>query len=289
MNYNYLRYFSVLAELEHYTLAAARLGLSQPSLSSAIRHLENELGVNLFEKAGRNIRLTKEGRYFRQKVDAVLAELNEATQTLAASRDSAPIVLRVGFISGTLGGTAAGEIVRYLQQEKRARFRLVEDSAENLLDLVRQEKLDMAIVDEGSRDRSLHFRKLKEQDFFAAVPKGHPLAEMESVRAQDLSQYPQIFFHFNMEESFTDWATHAPSTDSILCQVNTAGAALALVAAGAGIAVVPETCLIPREDIVYIPLENRHQALYMCILYDKWLDTPIWDFVEQLVKALRGR
>ena len=62
MNYNYLRYFSVLAQVEHYTLAAARLGISQPSLSSAIHHLETELGgVKLFEKVGRNIRLTEEG------------------------------------------------------------------------------------------------------------------------------------------------------------------------------------------------------------------------------------
>ena len=53
MNYNVLRYFSVLAQVEHYTVAAARLGISQPSLSSAIHNLENELGgVKLFEKAG---------------------------------------------------------------------------------------------------------------------------------------------------------------------------------------------------------------------------------------------
>ena len=63
MNYNYLRYFSVLAQEEHYTLAAARLGISQTSLSSAINHLETELGgIKVFEKVGRNIRLTEEGR-----------------------------------------------------------------------------------------------------------------------------------------------------------------------------------------------------------------------------------
>ena len=60
MNYNYLRYFSVLAQVEHYTLAAEQLGISQPSLSSAIRNLERDLGgVQLFEKTGRNIRLTE--------------------------------------------------------------------------------------------------------------------------------------------------------------------------------------------------------------------------------------
>ncbi|MBO5837576.1 MAG: LysR family transcriptional regulator, partial [Oscillospiraceae bacterium] len=89
MNYNYLRYFSVLAQVEHYTLAAARLGISQPSLSSAIHNLEDELGgVKLFEKVGRNIRLTEEGRYYQEKVDAALRELYMASRTLQDSRIS---------------------------------------------------------------------------------------------------------------------------------------------------------------------------------------------------------
>ena len=91
MNYNYLRYFSVLAEVEHYTLAAARLGISQPSLSSAIHNLENDLGgVKLFEKVGRNIRLTGEGKFYKEKVDAALQELHTASMMLRDSRSSAP-------------------------------------------------------------------------------------------------------------------------------------------------------------------------------------------------------
>ena len=98
MNYNYLRYFSVLAQVEHYTLAAARLGISQPSLSSAIHALEDELGgVKLFEKAGRNIRLTEEGRYYQEKVDAALNELNAASVVLRDSMASAPVVIRLVF------------------------------------------------------------------------------------------------------------------------------------------------------------------------------------------------
>ena len=86
MNYNYLRYFSVLAREEHYTLAAARLGISQPSLSSAINHLETELGdVKLFEKVGRNIRLTDEERLLLAKVIWVEAqgECEEGQQAVA--------------------------------------------------------------------------------------------------------------------------------------------------------------------------------------------------------------
>ena len=139
MNYNYLRYFSVLAQLEHYTLAAARLGISQPSLSSAIHHLEEELGdVRLFEKVGRNIRLTEEGRYFQERVDAALKELNEASNTLRDSRTSAPVIIRLGVVSGTLDSTVAKEILSHIRQNDRIRFRLTESSAEELMDLVRE-------------------------------------------------------------------------------------------------------------------------------------------------------
>ena len=139
MNYNYLRYFSVLAQVEHYTLAAARLGISQPSLSSAIHHLEDELGgVRLFEKVGRNVRLTEEGRYFQEKVDSALKELNTASVTLRQSKVSAPVLIRLGMVSGTVHGTVSNEIATYLRQNERIRFRLTEGSAEELMDMVRE-------------------------------------------------------------------------------------------------------------------------------------------------------
>lgn len=288
MNYNYLRYFSVLAQVEHYTLAAARLEISQPSLSSAIHHLENELGVKLFEKVGRNIRLTEQGRYFRKKVDAAMAELSVATQTLKASQERAPIVLRVGYVSGALEGTVAGLVADYVREVPRARFQLMEDSSETLMDLMRREKLDMAIVDITDRDRSLHFRKLRQRNFYAAVPKDHPLIEYGTISPQMLQDYPQIVFNYQMDRSFGVWAEGTPPAEHVLCQVNTAQSALDLVAAGVGVAVIPESCVVEREDVGYVPLTNWHQALYLCILYDKWLDPPIWEFVERVVKAVRA-
>ena len=288
MNYNYLRYFSVLAQLEHYTLAAARLGISQPSLTSAIHHLEDELGgIRLFEKVGRNIRLTEEGRYYQEKVDAALRELHTASATLRESKISAPVVIRMGVISGTLGGTAARLIAEYTKTNDRIRFRLTESSAEDLMDLVRQEKLDMAIVDTTDRDRSLHFRKLCQRNFWAALPAGHPLTEYDTLAPQQLSQEPQVTFNYDIENSFGQWASGIGSEEQILCTVNTAQAALDLVATGVGVAVIPGDCIPNREDVTCVPIKNWHQALYMCILYDKWLEPPIWDFVEKLVKAIR--
>ena len=289
MNYNYLRYFSVLAQVEHYTLAAARLGISQPSLSSAIHHLEAELGnVRLFEKAGRNVRLTEEGRYYQEKVDAALKELNTASMTLRESKVSAPVLIRLGVVSGTVGGTVSQEIAAYLKQNDRIRFRLTESSAEELLDMVRQEKLDMAIVDMTDRDRTLHFRKLCRRNFCAALPCDHPLSSNEILTPQQVSQQPQIVFNYDIENTFGQWANGISADEQIVCTVNTAQAALDLVSAGVGICVVPDDCIQPRENVRFVPIENWHQALYMCILYDKWLEPPVWTFVERLVKVIRA-
>ena len=289
MNYNYLRYFSVLAQVEHYTLAAARLGISQPSLSSAIHHLEEELGgVKLFEKVGRNIRLTEEGRYYQEKVDFALRELNTASVTLRDSKVSAPVFIRMGVVSGTLGGTVARHIAAYISQNERIRFQLTESSAEELMDLVRQEKLDMAMVDTTNRDRSLHFRKLCQRNFYAALPGSDPLAKQEFVLPQQLSAKPQVALNHMTENSFGQWAEGLGGSENILCTVNTAQAALDLVEARVGFCLVSQDCLQARKGISFVPVKNWHQALYMCILYDKWLEPPIWNFVEGLVKTIRS-
>ena len=290
MNYNYLRYFSVLAQVEHYTLAAARLGISQPSLSAAINHLETDLGgVKLFEKVGRNIRLTEEGRYYQEKVDAALNELNTASMTLRESMSSAPVVIRMGLVSGTLSGTVAQQIHEYSRQNDRIRFRLTESSAEDLMDLVRQEKLDMAIVDTTNRDRSLHFRKLSQRDFCVALPLDHPLAGNDFIIPQQIAQESQVVFNYDMENTFEQWASGTPTEERIVCTVNTAQAALDRVAAGVGICVIPNESRQPHPALRFVPLKNWHQALYMCILYDKWLEPPVWGFVELLVKAIRKK
>ena len=288
MNYNYLRYFSVLAQVEHYTLAAARLGISQPSLSSAINHLENELGgIKLFEKVGRNIRLTEEGRFYQEKVDAALHELNSASMTLRSSKDSAPVVIHMGVVSGALGRVMAGELAAYIRQNDRIRLQLTESSAEDLMDLVRQEKLDMAIVDTTNRDRSLHFRKLCQRDFCVALPAKHPLAQSEFLLPQQIAGESQVVFNYDIEKSFSHWAIGDANEEKVLCTVNTAQLALELVAAGVGVCILSDECVQQRDDVRFVPLRTWHQALYMCILYDKWLEPPIWDLEEKLVRVIR--
>ena len=287
MNYNVLRYFSVLAEMESYTKAAARLGISQPSLSSAIHNLEGDLGgVILFERVGRNIRLTQEGRFYQQKVNSALSELHEASIMLREKRENAPVVIRLGFVSGALNGFVADKIQEYCCQHSRVRFLLTEHSAEALMDLVRQEKLDMAIVDYTERDRSLHFRKLMERNLCVAMAETHPLAGSESLEPRDVISEPQIVINYNVENSFGQWASGKPTDENIICTVNTVQSALDMVSVGIGITFIPDECIQKRKGIRYIPLKNWRQALYMCILYDKWLQPLVWDFREMIIRGI---
>ena len=253
MNYNYLLYFSVLAQTEHYTTAAARLGISQPALSSAIHNLENSLGgVRLFEKVGRNIRLTEEGRFYQQTVDESITKLHSASLLLRDSRSKAPVVIRMGVVSGTLDGILAREMVKYTRTNSRIRFHMTESSSEQLMDMVRQEKLDMAIVDSSDRDRSLHFRKLYERDFFVAVPLAHPLADRDFINPKDVVGERQVVFNYDVGRSFQEWTTGAPTDEAVVCTVDTARAALDLVANGMGIAFVPNECVENRPGIRFI-------------------------------------
>ena len=98
---------------------------------------------------------------------------------------------------------------------------------------------------------------------------------------------PQVAFHYNMDHIFEQWANGAE--EKVVCSVNTAQAALSMVGAGFGYCFVSQSCVQERDDVVFVPLENWHQALYMCILYDKWLEPPVWGFCEGLVKQFRNQ
>ena len=147
----------------------------------------------------------------------------------------------------------------------------------------------MAILDSTDRDRSLHFRKLFERDYFVALPSAHPLAERDSIEPREVVLEPQVVFNYNVAKSFKEWASGAPTDESVICTVDTAGLALDLVAAGIGIAFIPNECVEHHPGVRYVPLNNWHQALYMCILYDKWLEPPVWDFIEHVVKGFRAK
>ena len=93
MNLSQLYYFQKLAEVQHYTRASEELYITQPALSHAISALEDELGANLFQKDGRNMRLTEDGEAFKSQIDIALTAIDNAV---------AEVKSRHGLVSGTI-------------------------------------------------------------------------------------------------------------------------------------------------------------------------------------------
>ena len=98
MNLNHLSYFRVLAKLEHYTQAAEELSITQPSLSHAMSTLEKDLGTYLFEKQGRNIKLTKYGKIYFEYVDRALSELEKGEKKIRELTNVSTGPIELGYI-----------------------------------------------------------------------------------------------------------------------------------------------------------------------------------------------
>ena len=121
------------------------------------------------------------------------------------------------------------------------------------------------------------------------MPCAHPLADRSFIDPYEVVMEPQVVFNYNVGKSFKEWTTGAPADEAVICTVDTSRAALDLVAAGIGITFIPNECVENRPDVRYVPLRNWHQALYMCILYDKWLEPPVWEFIEGIVRIFRAK
>lgn len=146
MNLYHLRYFVQLAHTRHYTRAAEQLCITQPSLSHAISQLENELGLPLFEKTGRNTELTRFGEQFLECAERTLSTLDEGVEELKrVSRGEG--LIRLGLLR-TLGVDYVPDVVsRFLAANsgKKIRFTFETGMTNQLLDGLSERKYDMVL------------------------------------------------------------------------------------------------------------------------------------------------
>ena len=197
MNLDHLRYFKAIAECDHYGRAAEILHVSQPNLNYAVTQLESELGAPLFEKAGRNVRLTRYGRLFLQSVTESLQKLDESTRALQELGTGGGLVL-LGSIRKLAAQTVPELMHDFLAQpgQEGVRFELHTESgfSRDLLQAVAEERLDMAFVSHPGDPTVFECLPFKRSPFVVVVPPGHPLAEKESVTLTETLPYPYVYF-----------------------------------------------------------------------------------------------
>jgi LysR family hydrogen peroxide-inducible transcriptional activator len=187
MNLRDLRYLVALAEHKHFGRAAEASFVSQPTLSTQIRKLEEELGVALVERTPRKVLLTEVGREIAQRAREVLNEVEQIRQIARRTKDPESGTVRLG-IFPTLGPYLLPHVVpRIRERFPRLELLLVEEKTETVLRQLREGRLDAGVLAQPIHDDQLHQQFLFEEPFLLAVPEHHPLASRKQLKLDDLS------------------------------------------------------------------------------------------------------
>lgn len=288
MNLYHLRYFTTLARYEHYTRAAEELMITQPSLSHAIAAMEDELGVKLFEKEGRNVVLTRFGHIFLQDVERALAVLDGAITTMQMA-GSGSGTIELGFLR-TLGTEMVPQIIRgFLNQniEKDIQFSLHTGITFDLLtDLVKR-RLDIVLCsyDERFQDK-VTFTPVATQELVLIVHKDHPLAEQESVNLVDTLIYPHIFFTrtSGLRQVVDGLFEKIKGEPKVVFEVEEDQVIAGLVAQNFGIAVVPNMPILKFMDVkaLQITAPSWERNFYLAFMKYRYMPPVVSDLKDYI-------
>ncbi|WP_312318281.1 DNA-binding transcriptional regulator OxyR [Stenotrophomonas sp.] len=187
MNLRDLKYLVALAEHKHYGKAAAVCHVSQPTLSTQLRKLEDELGVALVERGSRKVMLTHAGLEAAARARVIVAEIDELKEAARRARDPEAGTVRLG-IFPTLGPYLLPHVIPGIRKRyPHLELLLVEEKSDELLHRLRDGRLDAALLALPVDDDSLHAEFLFEEPFLLAVSSKHPLAGRDHLDAEELS------------------------------------------------------------------------------------------------------
>jgi len=196
MELRHLRYFVAVAEVENASLAAQRLRVSQPLLSRQIRQLEEELGVDLFERSPKSLRLTKAGKVFEREARQILEQADRAANRARAAAAVCSGELRIGYAPSLTVKILPQSLRTFERAHPSVKMRLYDLSTAEMLKRLKAKALDVALVAHPGKMalRGLAFRELGRHPAYVALPVSHPLAKARSIRAQELVREKVVAF-----------------------------------------------------------------------------------------------
>ncbi|CAN5704955.1 LysR substrate-binding domain-containing protein [soil metagenome] len=253
MNLRDLRYLVALSELRHFGRAAAACFVSQPTLSTQIRKLEQELGVTLVERAPRKVMLTPVGREIAGRARQILVEVEQLREVARRSQDPEAGTTRLGLFP-TLGPYLLPHVVPAIH----ARFPgmellLVEEKSDVLLARVRDGRLDAALLALPLHDEQLHVEFLFEEPFLLAVPEHHPLAARDQLVLDDLVDQRLLLLEDGhcLRDQALDVCRLAGSGEKTGFQATSLETLRQMVAASVGVTLLPSLATqppVPRSE-----------------------------------------
>ena len=243
-----LRYFAKVADLENVTRAAEACHVSQPSLSQQIAKLERELGQPLFVRLGRGVRLTEAGRMFKRYCDQILSLTEDARTRVTDDPDSGRITLAA--IPTIAPYYLPGVLTRFAKACPRARVEIVEETTGNILRLLAEGDVDLAILALPIQAEHVHTKALFTEELLAVLPSGHPLTKKPKVALKDLVVEPFVVLneaHCLTGTTMSFCAKHSASP-LVTARSHQLLTVLELVRLGQGVSLIPAMAVPKGRD-----------------------------------------
>lgn len=276
MNLSHLYYFKKLAELQHYTRAAKELYITQPTLSDAISSLEKELGLPLFQRDGRTVRLTSHGSEFYSYVCSALKELDEGIAAMEARREGMRDVVNLG-MTFTVQDDYLPSLLKTYRRECGASvsIEIHQGFTNYLTKCLHDETLDLAFCGKRAEEHDIEYYPVLCRPLELCVRSDHPLATRNVVRVDDLRDMRLVTYHRGtpigdqvselVERHQLKGALHMYDDDiSMASVISVDGGVGALMLNSVGIKLFSDIKMIPIEDVpqdfywVYLAYSKKH-------------------------------
>ncbi|MEV5239543.1 LysR substrate-binding domain-containing protein [Streptomyces cinnamoneus] len=285
-----LRYFQAVARHQHISRAAEELRVAQPSVSRTIIRLESELGIPLFDRRGRRIRLNEHGAAFLRRVERALAELDDARREMTDAAGDGPG--RVAVAAETLP-QLAGVLTAFRAHRPGVGVRLFQAPVDAMRRHLRRAEVDFALASQPLAGPELRSVELLREEVLLAVPHGHPLAGRERVTVAELAGEEFVstrtghWQHALLERLFAAEGL----TPRVVCEGDEAAATPELIGAGLGIGLMPEVArrtLGERSPVAWLRLDaaDCHRTLTLVWRRDAYLSPAALDFRRLAVERL---
>jgi LysR family transcriptional regulator, hydrogen peroxide-inducible genes activator len=292
VNLRDLEYLVAVAEHRHFGRAAEACFVSQPTLSTQIKKLETELGVELIERTSRHVLLTVAGERVVERARAVTREIQEIRDIAQLARDPESGSLRLGLFP-----TLAPYLLPHVVPKVHSRFPhlellLVEEKTEVVLQRLRDGQLDVGVLALPVRDELLHQELLFREDFVLAVPADHPLASHEGLVDPSVLATLDVLLleegHCLREQALAVCRL-AGASERTGFRATSLETLRQMVAAGVGVTLLPELAVqppvAPSPDIRLLrfsePVPSRDVAMF-------WRTTSVYrDFLPTLADVVR--
>jgi len=250
-----LHYFRTVARLQHMIMAAETLNVAQPALSKTIARLERELGVPLFDRLGRRIRLNRYGEAFLNKVDHALKLLEQAKQEVADMAGTEKGTIHLATVTMNRFADLLGA---FRHAHPDVTIRVTQTTPELLPDLLRNGDIDYAYTTPKIEEPGVQSLPLLHETIFLAAPPGHRLADRPHIDLAEATEEPFIALKtgYQFRSLVDDLCRRAGLAPRIVCEVDETSAIRALVRAGLGVALLPACKNDEEYPLILVPIRS---------------------------------